>query len=119
MDGADSDALDSSFGLALIGPLGLAAEPDAGTVITLDGGAEVAPLPGAYWTFNVSNGVLPLTVNPTAVQAADSLIDGMAAYTELDGGVLVPRVFASYRGGNAMVELIPTDGSSSDLSVFH
>jgi len=86
----------------------------------LDGGGEVAPLPGAYWSFNVSNGVFPLTVNPTAVQAADSLIDGMAAYTSLDaGGVLVPHVFASYRGGNAMVELIPTDGDPSDLYVFH
>ena len=119
--GADSDALDSSFGLALSGPLGIAAEPDAGTgLIVLDGGGEVAPLPGAYWSFNVSNGVFPLTVNPTAVQAADSLIDGMAAYTSLDaGGVLVPHVFASYRGGNAMVELIPTDGDPSDLYVFH
>ncbi len=36
--GGDSDALDSSFGLALSGPLGVAAEPDAGTGLLDAGG---------------------------------------------------------------------------------
>ncbi len=61
-------------------------------------------------------------MNPTGIdpQAADSLIDGMAAYTDLDAGPSgIPHVYASYLGGNAMVELVPTDGNSRDLFVFH
>jgi len=123
--GGDSDALDSAFGLALIGPLGVAAEPDAGVdagVMMLDGGLEVVPLPGATWSFNVTNGVQPLLVNPTAAGGqlpGDSLIDGMASYTELDGGALVPHVFASFRGGNALVELVPSVADPLDLYIFH
>ncbi len=125
LDGADSDALDSAFGLAFIGPLGVAAEPDAGVdagILGVDGGPEVVPLPGAYWSFSVNNGVQPLVVNPTGadIQApADSLIDGMASYTDLDAGALVPHVFASFRGGNALVELVPSLADPRDLFVFH
>ncbi len=121
-DGADSEALDSVFGLALYGPLGYPLEPDAGVDggIAFDAGLEVAPLPGASWSFNVTNGVTPLAVNPTGIdpQAADSVIDGMAAYTDLDGGG-VPHVYASFRGGNALIELVPSDANSRDLFVFH
>ena len=114
-DGEDSAALDSAFGLALRGPLGVADVGDAG----VDGGFAFIPAPGATWSFSVSNGIQPLTVGPTGVDtvSADSLIDGMAAYTDNDGGT--PHVYASYRGGNALIELVPSVANAADLFVFH
>jgi hypothetical protein len=108
----DYDALDSPFGLALIGALGTVADgglyDDAGLSL-FDGGLNlfdggtiiVTPERGASYKFITNSGVLQVVVNPLDVSAN---IVSMTSFTDIYS---TQHVLASYQGGSALVELNP------------